>query len=139
MIAHMTRLVSQTNVWTLAHSPFAEAEPGVKQRDTRVSAFVPLACKAIPLCHALKLAANPMMTVPLMKNVIIKAESVYGFASHQTAPRGHDVRQIITERHVPATTHYKEMAIHLAILVRHIEIFVSQTFTEAKSYSFFSL
>ena len=129
------------NVLTRALTPFVEAEPDVKQKDTRVFVFAPLACKEIHLCPALRLAANPMMTVPTMKNVTSKAESAFPSVPLPTfVPRGLVVRQTITKRHAPATILCKEMATHLAFLVRTPYILLKQSPMDLKQINlFFSL
>ena len=118
MTAHLTKLANQMNVSILAHLPFVEVEPDVKQKDIRESVSAHKACKEILTFPAQKWAVNPMTTAPLMKNATTKAESVFSYVSLPThVYKVQDVRQIIIERHAPATTPYKEMATPLAILV----------------------
>ena len=50
-----------------------------------------------------------MMTAPLMRNATFKHETANPFASDHPVPLEHVVKQITTERYVPAITHFKEM------------------------------
>ena len=107
--ARMTKPASLTSVWILVHSQFVEVEQFASQNDTKESVFVLEACKAIHLSLAQRLAVNPMMTAPLMRNATFKHETANHFVSDHPVPLEHVVKQITTERYVPAITHFKEM------------------------------
>ena len=119
--AHMTKLASQTNVLTHARTPSVAVAQSVRLKGIRAFVFALLACKAILLCPALKLAANPMMTAPMMKGATFKAESAFPSVPPPTfVPRGHGVRQTITKKHAPATIPCKEMATPHVFHVRRL-------------------